>query len=538
MTRFLSSGLSELHMCNLKRIENGSPLTWSGRNRRAVFLYIGLTIDAGAALVPALFFFSPASLLNYGRLLLMILCMLEIARLCQGCVILTPARNGFLTLRSNILQKQRRSTQDVPVPRRVVSSAILQPKPKVRWERNVTTKRRKECLVLWSLHGNAAVKFVMLTRLVELSPSSRFDKGCFDCPSCVHPSTRQKLHRSSDISLDIAPASEGVRITPEGVQVEWAGGHTSFYPSSFLERYTSPDRLSAFHKDVIKQSWDAKSATQSPDLFLSYDSFHSDPGLLKAITQLSKYGLFFLTGVPNTETSNEACEVRKLTERLGELRSTFYGETWDVKNIVNSRNIAYTNLYLGLHMDILYFEHPPRYQILHCIRNRVKGGTSLFVDALHAANTLRETDPSSFSILTSTPVNFHYINDGHHLHRSHPTIELSPFSKREIAYVNYSPPFQAPLPPDTLPEFCTALGRFAGLLEDPRARFEYRLKEGDAVLFDNRRVLHARTAFSEVEGEVEGEDKTNRWLKGCYFEGDRMEDRGRILREKLEGGAP
>ena len=92
------------------------------------------------------------------------------------------------------------------------------------------------------------------------------------------------------------------------------------------------------------------------------------------------------------------------------------------------------------------------------------------------------------------------------------------------------------MPRDTPPEFYTALERFSNLMEGPEARFEYTLKEGDVVIFDNRRVLHARTAFMEAEEGADGEE-TNRWLKGCYFEADRMADRGRILREKLESVA-
>ena len=99
--------------------------------------------------------------------------------------------------------------------------------------------------------------------------------------------------------------------------------------------------------------------------------------------------------------------------------------------------------------------------------------------------------------------------------------------------MNYSPPFQAPLALDTPAEFYTALGTFAGMLEDPGARFEYLLKEGDAVLFDNRRVLHARTAFTEREADS-NEEETNRWLKGCYLEADAVLDRGRVLRTRLE----
>jgi len=254
--------------------------------------------------------------------------------------------------------------------------------------------------------------------------------------------------------------------------------------------------------------------------------------MLTAIMQLERYGLAFVTGVPTHETSTETCELRKLAEMFGEIRNTFYGELWDVKNIRNSRNIAYTNLDLGLHMDLLYFENPPRYQFLHCLRNRVYGGTSIFVDALYAANKLQENYSSHFHTLTTTPVSFHYINDGHHLHFDHPTIQLGRFPDQDgsypIQHVNYSPPFQAPLRVSTPPEFYDALSQFVEILEDPANKFQYTLQEGDTAIFDNRRVLHARTSFNEKEGTKDG--VTDRWLKGCYIEADAVSDKARVMR--------
>ena len=184
-----------------------------------------------------------------------------------------------------------------------------------------------------------------------------------------------------------------------------------------------------------------------------------------------------------------------------------------------------------------YFHHPPRYQILHCLRNQVIGGRSIFVDALQVARKLRDSYPSDFDILTKTPVPFHYIVDGHHLHHEHPTIELAPLSTSEpqkISHINYSPPFQAPLYLNTPKEFYSALARFAKMLNDPMNAYEYTLREGDAVMFDNRRVLHGRTAFRDKPGVEMKLGEINRWLKGCYLEADPIVDRVRVLlRAKL-----
>jgi gamma-butyrobetaine dioxygenase len=371
------------------------------------------------------------------------------------------------------------------------------------------------------------------------------------CPSAesIHPSTRQKLHRTTDAVKDAKPKS--VSADKDGLRIEWQSGHKSFYPTDYLARYSSYGRLSAFHHDVRQQPWNLIKISANEQLFIPYESVKTDPGRLTAMTQLERDGLVFIQGVPNVETSNEKCELRRVTEAFGEIRDTFYGPLWDVKDTKNSRNIAYTNLDLGLHMDLLwvscsrsfwisyllvtrYFEHPPRYQFLHCLRNRVEGGASMFVDALNAANTLRITSPSDFDILTTTPVSFHYINDGHHLHYDHPTIQLGAFPDKKgilpIKCINYSPPFQAPLHLSTPPQFYDALEKFVGILESPENRYEYLLKEGDVVVFDNRRILHARTAFSSKNHE--DDDGTDRWLKGCYIEADTVSDRARVLRSK------
>lgn len=59
-----------------------------------------------------------------------------------------------------------------------------------------------------------------------------------------------------------------------------------------------------------------------------------------------------MTDVPSERTDNATCEIRKLASLFAEIRTTLYGELCDIK-ITNSHNIAFTNLDLGLHADIL-----------------------------------------------------------------------------------------------------------------------------------------------------------------------------------------
>jgi gamma-butyrobetaine dioxygenase len=147
----------------------------------------------------------------------------------------------------------------------------------------------------------------------------------------------------------------GVQVTKDGIAMTWTDGHKSFFEANFLERHAFPTKLAESHHDhcIMHEAWTNKSISECRDLFIPYETIHSAEGLVKAIIQLSKYGLLFVSGVSNKETSNNACELRVLAEIFGEIRPTFYGPLWDVINVRNSKNIGYTNLALGLHVDLL-----------------------------------------------------------------------------------------------------------------------------------------------------------------------------------------
>lgn len=183
----------------------------------------------------------------------------------------------------------------------------------------------------------------------------RWLRDACTCPSCIHPSTQQKLHRTSDIPASITP--ENVEVSDDGVHISWAGSdrHRSFFPRALLAAHADPSALHSFHNDVPVARWPTASAllaASGPDLEVPYDELATPRGLLRAITQLQRTGLLFLRDVPSTDTSDANCEARKLAARFAEVRDTFYGDVWNVKTRDESRNIAYTSLFLGLHMDL------------------------------------------------------------------------------------------------------------------------------------------------------------------------------------------
>jgi gamma-butyrobetaine dioxygenase len=173
------------------------------------------------------------------------------------------------------------------------------------------------------------------------------------CPECLHPQTRHRSFETGMIPEQIAPVHDGVRIEGDTLHVRWQGGHESTYMRSFLERYTIPSKLSEWHADVTQVPWDAEHLSSLPTLSIDYASLDTPSKLLEAYNQLGKYGLLLVRGVSTNKKSDSECELRNLVSKFGELRATFYGEVWDVRDKPKSKNVAYTNGRLGWHQDVV-----------------------------------------------------------------------------------------------------------------------------------------------------------------------------------------
>lgn len=355
------------------------------------------------------------------------------------------------------------------------------------------------------------------------------------CPQCLHPSTRQKLISSAQIPLDIRPNKQEI-VTENGeevLKVVWSKPlegdadaarnqhHESRYPLKWLlkNRYGRDQVEKRSIKEFESVCWE-RQTLDSAALDISYDEFMTEQGLYKFMEVIRKYGFGFITKVPPKDEQVEA-----LALNFGPIRETFYGRSWDVRSVPNAKNIAYTSLFLGLHMDLMYFEAPPGLQFLHCLESSVQGGDSLFVDSFKAVEELRQHHPIDFEVLTSVPVTFHYDNNGHYLRYRRTTIQLDGLNQPYQVY--YAPPFQGPMESnhDQVEAFYTAFKKFSSLLEDPKLLYQRKMDPGECVVFANRRVLHGRQAFDAQSG--------SRHLKGTYVDWDVLMDKYRVLSRKF-----
>ena len=79
--------------------------------------------------------------------------------------------------------------------------------------------------------------------------------------------------------------------------------------------------------------------------------------------------------------------------------------------------------------------------------------------------------------------------------------------------------------PERTPDLYRALRLWSALVDDPANRRTIHLAPGELVAFDNRRILHGRTAF---ELGASG----RRRLLGCYLDIDELVNRRAVLRDR------
>ena len=78
--------------------------------------------------------------------------------------------------------------------------------------------------------------------------------------------------------------------------------------------------------------------------------------------------------------------------------------------------------------------------------------------------------------------------------------------------------------PNIMEKVYKAHHRFGNLLHDDKFQIKFRLSPGDIFSFNNRRVLHGRTAFDPNSG--------HRHLQGYYIDRDEILGRLNYLKKK------
>jgi len=210
-----------------------------------------------------------------------------------------------------------------------------------------------------------------------------------------------------------------------------------------------------------------------------------------------------------------------LAERIGFLRRTNFGTTFEVVNRPDPNNLAYTAEHLPLHTDLPNQEVPPGYQFLHCIANEAKGGGSIFADGFAIAEDLRAEDPDAFALLSSVPIPFRFHDAEADIRVRRPVVTLD--GDGRLAEIRYNAHIAAAfdMPADIMAGYYRAYRTYMERTRRQDYVVSLKLEAGEMVVFDNRRILHGRERFDPNTGY--------RHLHGCYVDRGEFASRLRVL---------
>jgi gamma-butyrobetaine dioxygenase len=321
------------------------------------------------------------------------------------------------------------------------------------------------------------------------------------CPLCLDPGSGQKLHTVADLDAELTVTE--VRDGGDGtVAVAYSDGHHSAFDRDWLAAHEAVDEAGDGRTEAGKALWDHVEPPAA-----TWEEFRADPAPL--LRRVWKTGFALVRAAPV-----EPGTVLAIARTFGYVRETNYGELFDVRVEPDPANLAFTGRAIAPHTDNPYRDPVPTMQLLHCLRDAADGGgESGLVDGFRAAALLRETHPGHFRMLSGTPVTFAWGR----LRAQRPMIGVDEAGRiREIRYNNRS---LRPLAgrEDELGAFYAAYRAFDALLNRPGAMVTFKLAPGDCVIFDNTRVLHARTAFTDGAGAGD------RHLQGCYADLDAVQ---------------
>ena len=327
--------------------------------------------------------------------------------------------------------------------------------------------------------------------------------------------------------IDIADLPENPRIRSAvprngSVEVEW---ETESHPASFAFEWLqahAAGRLSPRSEFAPKLWLEGAKLDAARDFAWAPWSDAAVDTTLRGrwLTRLLQDGIAFLRNVPCTEGA-----ILEAAALAGRVLETNYGRVFDVRAVPQPENLAYSDRGLGLHTDNPYREPVPGFQVLHALVASPDGGESLFGDGFAMAEHLRETAPRAFEVLTGTAVPFLYRSANAELYAERPLIQLT--CAGAVSAVHYNSRSIAPLrlAAGDAGAFYAAYRLFAALLRDARFHLEFKLRDGDVVMFDNQRTLHGRTPFSSA--------KYPRHLRGCYVTRDSVYSTAALLRREL-----
>jgi len=313
----------------------------------------------------------------------------------------------------------------------------------------------------------------------------RWIKDHGEDPQSVDRETGQRLVDTFAIHPNLQASD--ARVEGANLVVEWADGA----PATSVAIDTLAQASGVFTAPDERQLWTAVTAPDPVPVAFA-ELARSDETLGQALGHLLRDGFTVVDGLPNDLDSTRA-----LIDRLGGVRNSVFGDIWSVVSGSGQHaDSAYASIGLEPHTDGTYSYEGPGFQVLHFTQTGDSGGESELVDGMAVCQQLRELNPAYVKTLATVEVPARYVEPGVELVARRPALRFNHLGRfSQISFNNYD---RTPLwlPPAEMDAFYEAYLALHELVMQPSNRFVRRLDEGEALIFDNWRLLHGRTAFT------------------------------------------
>ena len=336
-------------------------------------------------------------------------------------------------------------------------------------------------------------------------------------PAGFHKDTNERMTDLTSIPLDISLTKAFIK--DDVLILNWSDSENSTrYNLDWLYHH-KPGKRASDPAAIKKRCWRGGMGTDKLPTAKAKELLEDDDALAIWLENTQSFGLSLVSGL---EARHDAgMEVAK---RIGFLRETNFGTTFQVQSKPNPNNLAYTSVALPPHTDLPNQELPPGFQFLHCLANEAEGGGSTFADGLAIATDLRANDIEAFNMLSSVSIPFRFYDENTDIRSRKHAITLNLDGEiSEICFNAHIADF-LDIDPKLMKSYYRAYGKFMKMTRSNAYLISLRLAVGEMVVFDNRRILHGRDAFNPETGF--------RHLHGCYVDRGEFESRLRVLKRR------
>ena len=305
------------------------------------------------------------------------------------------------------------------------------------------------------------------------------------------------------------------------IQLTWRhDGHVTQYDPSWLRAHcysSAEERTARRHRPQTWTATEMQGNVPSIDYIKAQDDMAEK---LKLFDAVRTYGICMVDNVPAKVEATE-----ELAALFGFVRETHYGRIFEIISTPNPTIIANAPVPLRPHTDENFREPPPGIMIFHTIQaSEDRGGVSVMTDGFKIAEDLKVEDPEAYELLSTVPIPHRRFIEGVGLRAEHPVLTHDYFGQMSQFRLNERTMGPIDLPPELMEKTYAALTKILEMTYDRKYHMHHLLESGQALVFDNARVMHARTGFNG-----------NRHVRLTHIGSDEFYSRWRQLRNKLHG---